>query len=107
MSYAYGFFLEERADTQERNYHVNFHYSDLCGLRLDGQTFGGVTFDQATLDKASFQGATLKQASFRSAFIWSSRPMKTVTFDGAMMDKVTYAAIKGLGAVVSKVTVLS
>jgi hypothetical protein len=48
MSYAYGFFLEERADTQERNYHVNFHYSDLCGLRLDGQTFLGVTFDQVT-----------------------------------------------------------
>jgi hypothetical protein len=29
------------------------------------------------------------------------------SFDGAMMDKLTYAALKGLGADVSKVTILS
>ncbi len=29
------------------------------------------------------------------------------SFDGAMMDKLTYAALKGLGADVSKVTLLA
>jgi hypothetical protein len=41
--------------------------------------------------------------------LWSSsiRVMKSIHFDGAMMDKLTYAALKGLEADVSKVTVLS
>jgi uncharacterized protein YjbI with pentapeptide repeats len=66
----------------------------------------GVKFDQAALDKASFQGATLKNVSFRSEFIWSN-PIKSINFDGAMMDKLTYAALKGLEADVSKVTFLA
>jgi uncharacterized protein YjbI with pentapeptide repeats len=87
---------------------VNFKYSDLRGLRLDGQTFIGVKFDQVALNDVSFQGATLKNVSFRLAFIWSNsnRTMKSIHFDGAMMDKLTYAALKGLGADLSKVTVL-
>jgi uncharacterized protein YjbI with pentapeptide repeats len=85
---------------------VNFHYSDLSGQRLDGQTFIGVTFDTYLKD-VSFQGATLKNVSFRAAFLWSNNPIKSMNFDGAMMDKLTYAALKGLGADVSKVTVLA
>ena len=73
-------------------------------------------FDQEVIDvmsaafnDASFQGATLKNVSFRLASLWSSgkRAMQSMNFDGAMMDKLTYAALKGLGADVSKVTVLS
>ncbi len=88
---------------------MDFTASDLRGLRFDGQTFLGVKFDQTALKDASFQGATLKNVSFRSAFLWSSskRAMQSITFDGAMMDKLTYAALKGLEADVSKVTVLS
>ena len=37
----------------------------------------------------------------------SYRAIKTICFDGATMDKLTYAALKGLGADLSKVTVLS
>ena len=85
---------------------VDFHYSDLRGLRLDGQTFIGVTFDKAALKEASFQGATLKNVSFLSGSLWSNRAMKSINFDGAMMDKLTYAALKGMAADVSKVTVL-
>jgi hypothetical protein len=33
--------------------------------------------------------------------------MKSIHFDGAMMDKLTYAALKGMDADLSKVTVLS
>jgi uncharacterized protein YjbI with pentapeptide repeats len=87
---------------------VDFHYSDLSGQRLDGQTFIGVTFDLPALKDVSFQGATLKNVSFRPVGIWSlKRAIQSLHVDGAMMDKVTYAALKGLGADVSKVTVLS
>ncbi len=85
---------------------VDFHYSDLSGQRLDGQTFLGVKFD-TFLQDVSFQGATLKNVSFRAAFLWSNNPITSINFDGAMMDKLTYAALKGLKADLSKVTVLS
>jgi uncharacterized protein YjbI with pentapeptide repeats len=86
---------------------VDFHYSDLSGQRLDGQTFIGVTFDLPALKDASFQGATLRNVSFRPVGIWSlKRAIQSIHFDGAMMDKLTYAALKGIGADVSKVTVL-
>ncbi|MGZ3616603.1 MAG: pentapeptide repeat-containing protein [Ktedonobacteraceae bacterium] len=86
---------------------VDFHYSDLSGQRFDGQTFLGVTFDLPALKDVSFQGATLKQASFRPVGLWSmKRAIQSIHLDGAMMDKLTYAALKGLGADVSKVTVL-
>jgi uncharacterized protein YjbI with pentapeptide repeats len=87
---------------------VDFHYSDLSGQRLDGQTFIGVSFDWPALKDVSFQGATLKNVSFRQTGIWSlKRAIQSVRFDGARMDKLTYAALKGIGADVSKVTILS
>jgi uncharacterized protein YjbI with pentapeptide repeats len=87
---------------------VDFHYSDLSGQRLDGQTFLGVKFDLPALKDVSFQGATLKNVSFRPVGLWSmKRAIQSIHFDGAMMDKLTYAALKGLGADVSKITVLS
>ena len=87
---------------------VDFHYSDLSGQRFDGQTFIGVTFDLPALKDVSFQGAALKNVTFRPVGIWSlKRAIQSLHFDGAMMDKLTYAALKGLGADVSKVTILS
>ncbi len=86
---------------------VDFHYSDLSGLRLDGQTFSGVKFDRAALNKVSFRGATLKNVSFRLGSLWSNRPFKSISFDGAVMDKLTYAALKGMAADLSQVTVLA
>jgi uncharacterized protein YjbI with pentapeptide repeats len=86
---------------------VDFHYSDLSGQRLDGQTFIGVTFDLPALSDVSFQGATLKHVSFRPVGLWSlKRAIQSLHFDGAMMDKLMYAALKGLGADVSKVTII-
>jgi len=87
---------------------VDFKYSDLSGQRLDGQTFIGVRFDLPALKDVSFQGATLKNVAFRPVGLWSlKRAIQSIHFDGAMMDKLTYAALKGVGADVSKVTVLS
>ncbi|HEY7343308.1 MAG TPA: pentapeptide repeat-containing protein [Ktedonobacterales bacterium] len=85
---------------------VDFHYSDLSGQRLDGQTFIGVKFDVPALKDVSFQGATLKNVSFRPVGIWSlKRAIQSMRLDGAIMDKLTYAALKGIGADVSNVTV--
>ena len=89
---------------------VDFKYSDLRGLRLDGQTFIGVKFDKAALNEVSFRGATLKNVSFLQPYFTLAkkyyRAIKTICFDGAMMDKLTYAALKGMGADLSKVTVI-
>ena len=91
---------------------VDFKYTDLRGKCLDGQTFIGVKFDMASLNEASFKGATFNNVSFLAAVTWTSwskkhyRALKTINFDGAMMDKLTYAALKGLGVDLSKVTII-
>jgi ABC-type Fe3+/spermidine/putrescine transport system ATPase subunit len=75
---------------------------------LNGQTFLGVTFDLPALKDVSLQGETLKNVSFRPVGLWfMKRAIQSMHFDGAVMDKLTYAALKGLSADVSKVTVLS
>ncbi|MDQ6423403.1 pentapeptide repeat-containing protein [Paenibacillus sp. LHD-117] len=88
---------------------VEFKYSDLTGLCLDGQTFIGVKFEKAGLNEVTFRGATLKNVSFHPGFTLTKkyfRAIKTINFDGAMMDKLTYAALKGMDANLSKVTVV-
>ncbi len=91
---------------------VDFKLCDLRGLCLDGQTFIGVKFDNTSLNEVTFKGATLKNVSFIAATTWTSwskkyyRAIKTICFDGAMMDKLTYAALKGMEADLSKVTII-
>ncbi len=91
---------------------VDFKLCDLRGQRFDGQTFMGVKFDNTSLNEATFKGATLRNVSFLAPVTWSTwskkhyRALKTINFDGAMMDKLTYAALKGLGVDLSNVTVL-
>jgi uncharacterized protein YjbI with pentapeptide repeats len=89
---------------------VDFKYSDLRGMHFDGQTFIGVQFEKSALNDVSFTGATLRNVSFRLTFSVTNksyRAFKTVCFDGAIMDKLTYAGLKGLWVVdLSKVTVI-
>lgn len=91
---------------------VDFKYCDLRGMRLDGQTFIGVKFDKTALNDVSFRGATLKNVSLLAAWTWTSwskkyyKAIKTICFDGATMDKLTYASLKGMDADLSKVTVI-
>jgi len=91
---------------------VDFKYCDLRGMCLDGLTFIGVKFDRTALNEVTFRGATLKNVSFHAPFTWTSwskkyyRAIKTICFDGATMDKLTYAALKGMEADLSKVTVI-
>lgn len=88
---------------------VTFKYSDLRGMNFDGQTFLNVTFDKSALNDASFRGSTLKNVSFVSMYSISNKyykAIKTIQFDGAIMDKITYASLKGVGANLSNVTVI-
>jgi uncharacterized protein YjbI with pentapeptide repeats len=91
---------------------VDFRFCDLRGSRLDGQTFIGVKFDNSALNDASFRNATIKNVSFIAPTTWTSwskkyyKAIKTICFDGATMDKLTYASLKGWGADLSKVTVI-
>ncbi len=88
---------------------ADFEHSDMRGLCLDGQTFIGVRFDRTALNEATFNGATLKNVSFRPTYALTNkyyRAIKTIRFDGAMMDKLTYAELKGFGADLSKVTII-
>jgi len=88
---------------------VDFKHSDLRGLCLDEQTFIGVRFDGTALNEVTFKGAILKNVSFRSPYALTNkyyRVLKTICFDGAMMDKLTYATLKGLEVDLSKVTVI-
>lgn len=89
---------------------VDFSYCDLRGICFDGQTFIGVKFDKSAMNEVSFRGATLKNVSFKLPFSVTNKSylaMKTICFDGATMDKLTYAALKGLHVLdLSKVTLI-
>jgi uncharacterized protein YjbI with pentapeptide repeats len=88
---------------------VDFKNSDLRGACLNEQTFIGVKFHNAALNETTFKGATLKNVSFRSTYALTNkyyRAIKTICFDEAKMDKLTYATLKGLGADLSKVTTI-
>ena len=91
---------------------VDFKYCDMRGMCLDRLTFIGVKFDKAALNEVTFKGATLKNVSFVPAYTWHTwtkkyyRAIKTICFDEATMDKLTYATLKGMEADLSKVTVI-
>ncbi len=80
---------------------VDFSYCDLRGISFDGHSFTGVSFDNSALRDASFRGATLKNVTFRATHAITNkyyRALKTICFDGAIIDKLTYNALKGMGA---------
>lgn len=88
---------------------VDFTYSDMRGLCLDGQTFNGVKFQKAALNDVTFNGATLINVSFRPHFALTNKyykALQSIRFAHARMDKLTYAALKGVGADLSGVIII-
>lgn len=88
---------------------VDFKYTDLRGVCFDGLIFNSVRFDKAALNETSFKGATLKNVSFIPTFTITNkyyRAIKTISFGGARIDKLTYASLKGMGADLSDVTII-
>ncbi len=68
-------------------------------VSFDGLTLSHVVFDGASLNHTSFRNATLHDVTFRYSAV------KGAKFEGAAMDKVTYAILKGAKAGLANVTV--
>lgn len=77
---------------------VDFRMSNLQSVSFDNLTLNGVNFDYSGLRNTSFRNATLINVSLRT-------DLKKTVFDGATMDKLTYAVLKAYKADVSKVIV--
>jgi uncharacterized protein YjbI with pentapeptide repeats len=88
---------------------VQFEKSDLQGVSLDKQVFINVRFGDSSLKNTSFKGATLKNVSFTPPFAFTKKyisALKTINFDGAFIDKLSYNSLKGLGANVANVNIV-
>jgi uncharacterized protein YjbI with pentapeptide repeats len=77
---------------------TNFKGSDLSGVCFDNQRLVGTNFDSTGLRGTSFKNAELINVSFRT-------DVKKTVFDGATMDKLTYALLKGYKANLENVKV--
>ncbi|RHW43533.1 pentapeptide repeat-containing protein [Neobacillus notoginsengisoli] len=78
---------------------TDFSYSNLSGICFDNQTFKGTIFNNAGLKGTSFKNAVFHNVSFKTN-------VKKAEFDGATMDKLTYAILKGYKAKLDNVTVV-
>ncbi len=80
---------------------TDFNGSDLSGLSFDNSTLIGTVFNEAMLKGTSFRNAVFRNVSFRRVIY-----VKKAIFDGATMDKFTYALLKGNNANLANVTVI-
>jgi len=78
---------------------ARFYLSDLGGISFDGLEITGANFDYAGLKNTSFKNCTLISVSFKT-------DVKKTIFDGASMDKLTFALLKGYKANLSNVTIV-
>lgn len=88
---------------------VEFKNCDFRGQCFDRQIFIDVKFGNGALNNVTFKGATLKNVLFRAGYALTNkyyRVLKTICFDGAMMDKLTYVSLKGLGVDLSGVKII-
>lgn len=79
----------------------DFQGAGLRGLSFEGVTFRGVSLGRADLKRTSFRGAVLQSVSFQPPFALTNKyytAIKTICFDGAQMDKLTYNSLRGVGA---------
>ncbi|WP_366924508.1 pentapeptide repeat-containing protein [Metallumcola ferriviriculae] len=76
-----------------------FNSSDLSGVCFDDQTLIGTVFKNTGLAGTSFKNAILRDVIFKT-------DVKKTVFDGATMDKLTYALLKGSNANLTNVMVI-
>ncbi|MCF7798063.1 MAG: pentapeptide repeat-containing protein [Lentisphaeria bacterium] len=77
---------------------TSFSACELSGVRFDGMTLNNVTIKNSALRGTSFKNATLRHVVFKCK-------VKHAIFNGARMDKVTYALLKGYQADLSEATI--
>ena len=82
---------------------TDFNSSDLSGLCFDNLTLNGTVFEKTALVGTSFRNAVLRNVSFRHV---PKKGILRAVFDGASMDKLTYAILKGINADLTNVTVI-
>ncbi|MDR3602263.1 MAG: pentapeptide repeat-containing protein [Desulfosporosinus sp.] len=80
--------------------YTDFTYSDLSGVCFDNQTLMGTIFKGTDLSGTSFKNVVFRDVYFKSAYV------KKAIFDGATMDKLIYAVLKGSKANLTNVTVI-
>ncbi len=79
----------------------DFKNATLQGMCFDGVTIRNADLGKADLTKVSFQNATLQNVSFAPPFALTNKyykVIKTIDFNGAIMDKLTHNSLKGLCA---------
>lgn len=84
---------------------TNFSTSDLSGVCFDNLTVNNTVFHKSSLAGTSFRNSVLRNVSFKISFK-TKNTIKKVIFDGATMDKLTYAVLKGYNADLTNVTVV-
>ena len=82
---------------------TDFSNSDIRGVSFEGQTLVGAIFNN--MSKKGLKGTSFKNATLRSVSFHHS-DAKEATFDGATVDKLTYASLKGTRADLSNVTII-
>lgn len=94
-------------DLREANFkncifnNTEFDTCDITNLSFDNQTFNGTVFKKSGLKDTSF-----KNAVFRNVLFKYCRDVKKANFDGATMDKLTYATLKSSKANLDNVTII-
>jgi BTB/POZ domain-containing protein KCTD9 len=78
---------------------TSIRYSELSGVSFDNQKLNGTIFDYSGLKGTTFRNAVLRNVSFKTE-------VKKAIFDGATMDKLTYALLKGYKANLENVTII-
>lgn len=84
---------------------TNFSSSALSGICFDNLTLNNTSFDKSSLEGTSFRNSVLRNVTFKISFK-TKKGIKKAIFDGATMDKLTYAVLKGYKADLTNVTVI-
>jgi len=79
--------------------HAEFKYSELSGIGFENMKLSGTVFDYSALKWTSFKNSILENVSFKTN-------VKKTIFDGAVMDKITYALLKAYNADLTNVKII-
>jgi BTB/POZ domain-containing protein KCTD9 len=80
---------------------TDLSYSNLSDLNFENHTFNGTSFYQSGLKGTNFKNTVFRNVSFKYAYYCHK-----ANFDGATMDKVTYATLNRTKADLTNVTVI-
>ncbi|MDP4161038.1 MAG: pentapeptide repeat-containing protein [Bacillota bacterium] len=84
---------------------TEFSTADLSDVSFDNLTLHNTVFFKSGLTGTSFRNAILKNVSFKISFK-TKKTIKKAIFDGATMDKLTFAVLKGFNANLTNVKVI-